>query len=529
MLAVFYSCTQAVSGDYKTTVIDKRVSEFALGIDQSTPLDTYLSIQHIMFSGKARLWHDISTYQFAGYMNPEAPDREVSQERKDAILNTVIKEVVVFKDSVAAVIDYNGSDSLYYISYSRLEDGKWVNTGQSLGESMEDVHKELPGYMDHSYSVLPLISRLKQVPQNIQPFVNYLRENGQAPKDFILSSLAENKIVVYGEYHRRKVSWDLLKDVIRDPRFAETTGTVFMELPSAMQPVMDQFFDKPEMDTELLLQIFREEQPHGWWDKGEFEFLTELWRLNKSPEPSGKIKVILADYQIPYSELKSKEEYEQCFEINRNLHMANVIEEYLKSSTDARSHLFIVGCLHAYKAHVPGAASFSKGNEVELTAGAQLAGRFQDGEVFTVFQHVVPTDNNGRVTKLIRDGVFDKSFEEAGNTPVAFNLKGSPFGAEPFDGISELAFNPVIGSYEDNFDGYIFMQPLKEEVNDCVLYEIFTDGFVEEIKRRAAYMGISEDREYWFATKVKDLTVERIRDVLSYSDKVKRYPEELFK
>jgi len=205
-----------------------------------------------------------------------------------------------------------------------------------------------------------------------------------------------------------------------------------------------------------------------------------------------------------------------------------VIENYVKTTKDKRNNLFIVGCGHAYKSHVPGGYSTPREQKAELTAGAQLTERFTDNDVFTIFQHVIAGNNSGGNQSLLRDGFFDRVFEEMGNKPLAFKLKGSPFGSEPFDGMSEMKFDPLTGSYEDNFDGYIFLQPLKEEMHDYVLYEIFTDEFVNEMKRRAIYLGIPQDRPYWFGMKVKDLTAEGIKKVLrDYSEGKKRYSEKL--
>ena len=517
------------SGDFKTIVINKKVKEFPLQVNLSTPLDSYLSREYAMYSGKNRLWSDISTYAFARYFDPQAPDSEVSKDKQEVILNQDIKEIVLFKDSVAAVLAYDETIPAYYVSYSRIEEGRWVNTGQNRFNTVEEHYNKLPLMLEVAYSKIPVIDRLKKLPQKTEPFVDYVRREGQTPEDFVLTSLAEHKIVVYGEYHRRKVSWDMLKRTIQDKRFAKTTGTVFMELPSRMQPVMDRFYSQKTMDTELLLRIFREEQPYGWWDKDEYEFLTEIWKLNKSLKPAQRIKVVLADFQIPYSTLNTKEEFENYPDMDRNLHMADVIETYVKSSKDKRNHLFIVGCGHAYTSNIPGEHSTPEGQKQELTAGAQLVQRFSDQDVFTIFQHAVTSDNSGNYKKLIRGGFFDRVFEEVGNKPVAFKLKGSLFGLEPFDGLGEN-FSEEVGVYQDNFDGYVFLHPLKDEVHGQILNELFTDQFVEEMKRRAVYLGNSERTSFWFGRKVKDLTPEYIMDVLRNEVKDgKKYPEELFK
>lgn len=529
LLAAMHAFGQPDSGDFKTTVINKKVKEFPLKIDLSTPFNSYLSREYVMVTGQEHVWKDISTYAFASFFDPKTPDRKVSNERREATLNGHIAEMIVYKDSAAVVLTFDSAHAGYLCNFSRLEEGKWVNAGQNMGKTLESCRKQVEDALQYSYEMIPLIERIKRKPTDTRPFVGYLEKAARSPEDFLLTALATHKIVAYGEYHRRRPSWDLLKKTIRNRKFAKTTGTVFMELPSHMQPVLDRFFAQKEMDRELLLRIFREEQPYGWWDKDEFEFIMAVWELNRTLKPSRRIKVVLVDFQIPYSELQTKEELDSFPETDRNLHMANVIEQYIKSSKDSRNHLFIVGCGHAYKSGVPGGYSTPEGQERQQTAVAQLTRRFSDEEVFTIFQHVVAGDNSGKRQTLIRHGFFDRVFEEAGNRPVGFKLKGSPFGAEPFDGLAENTFMKETGLYEDNFDGYIFLQPLKEELRGQILYELFTDAFVEEMKRRAVCLGTADRASYWFGRKAGELTPAYIKEVLRNEIKgEKKYPEELF-
>ncbi|MCL2290159.1 MAG: hypothetical protein FWC34_05555 [Bacteroidetes bacterium] len=186
------------------------------------------------------------------------------------------------------------------------------------------------------------------------------------------------------------------------------------------------------------------------------------------------------------------------------------IEHAIKTKTDKRNCLFITGYMHAHKSHVPGMYSSAWEQEPALTAGAQLVQRFSNKDVFIVFQHV-PMGTNFGFLGLVRQGLFDAVFEIAGNKPVAFYLAGSPFGAEPFDAGFEVCFDNRVGNYADNFDAYILLQPLKDEVEDCMLYEIYSDEFIEELKRRATL--INQDVSRWFGVE-GELTKEKLIEPL---------------
>ena len=68
------------------------------------------------------------------------------------------------------------------------------------------------------------------------------------------------------------------------------------------------------------------------------------------------------------------------------------------------------------------------------------------------------------------------------------------------------------GTYQDNFDGYLFLCPLNEEPQSEPLLEVFSDQFVAEIQRRSAYMGRPETM---FGYKVSELTKDKIHQALS--------------
>jgi hypothetical protein len=104
---------------------------------------------------------------------------------------------------------------------------------------------------------------------------------------------------------------------------------------------------------------------------------------------------------------------------------------------------------------------------------------------------------------FVRQGLFDAVFELTGNKPVAFSLTNSPFGTEPYDADFEDCFDYRAGNYADNFDGYIFLQPLKDEISGYILYdEIWSDKFVKEVQRRYALFGWDMKRDFGIKGKI---------------------------
>ena len=128
--------------------------------------------------------------------------------------------------------------------------------------------------------------------------------------------------------------------------------------------------------------------------------------------------------------------------------------------------------------------------------------------IFSIFTHSPNISNRGIIFGKIRNGLFDCVFEDRGNIPVAFDLNNSPFGNELFD-LSDIRFDIKTGTFADNFDGYIFLQSLYEEVKNIPLYELYTDDFVEEMKHRSRVCNSNI-----FGITVDGVTKEKIHKIL---------------
>lgn len=503
-------CFAQLPSEFKIDAINKQVSEFQLdSINLSSPLDYYLSRAKVRLSGKGKEWQNISS-SMLDFSNNR--DEEVDEYFRNYILNEKIDCIISYRDSVASIVTHTDGEDMYLLNNCWLEDGQWVNTGQRLANNMADAYDILSQQLPEALYNLPRISIINEVPKDVTPFFAYISTIKQSPEEFLLEMLSTHKLVINGEYHRRKVSWDMLKRLISLPDFHEKVGCVFMELPSWHQTTMDNFFDSDTLNTNLIIKIFQDEQLNGWWDRGEFEFLCDLWHLNKTLPGDKKVKVILADYQIPYSSISSREDAREAED--RNTHMADIIVNTINNSTDKRSSLFLVGCAHVYKSNQAGIASAAYGESEQLTAGAQIVNALGENNVFTVFQHVLPGDNHGGNKSQIRGGIFDAAFELNGNRPIGFKLADSPFGAEPFDGIYEIKYKTATGTYENNFDGYLFLSPIENEPKATPLTEIFTDEFVAEMQRRASVMGYDNLRQIWFGRRAPELTKEYVIEAL---------------
>ncbi len=500
------SYSQEWPAGFSETQIDKKVSEFHwTAPDQSSALDLFLTFQNAQAEGKNGLIASISTIKFQ--LDPNAEDKPVSSNYKNQLLEERILKQVTYRDSVAAVVTKNAMD-WYLFTYTWMEKGKWVNGGQGMAFVESEVDSLLTLYLPERYRDLDRIEAIAAVPSDTKPFVDFLKQQSDSPEQFLLNQLKTHKLVINGELHRRKVSWDMMRRLVALEAFPDVCGTVFLELPSWHQADMDAFLTCRDFRPERVLDIFRDEQINGWYDKGEFDFICDIWRINQTLPAEKRISIRLADFQLPFSKIPDAEAWQAALaeEEPRNTHMADVIERYIKSGADTRSCLFEVGLTHAYNND----RLISLDREAGPVAGAQLKQRLGDDAVFTVIQHIISGDNGGRHRSPVRGGIFDDAFAANGNKPVGFVLRDSPFGKEPFDASYEHKYLADTGSYEDNYDGYLFLHPLDDEPQNEPLYAVFDDGFIQEMKRRAIYLGWEDRTDIWYGVKSAELSREYI-------------------
>jgi hypothetical protein len=506
---------QDLDADCRVIPIHRKVNEIPAGDPYQSPLANYISVIHSWVDEQyAPLYSEM-----VDCIN-KAGTTGMSPAYAAQLLNSTIEEVIVYKDSVGCVIRKRPGQSAYFIiGFSVWENGKWKYNGEDIcfSNHMADVHRHIAHKA--ATRALPALRKYYQqaaVSTDTLAFVNYLQQHATTPHAYLLHKLANYPLVIYGETHRRKVSWDFLQEVAYDPAFAEVCGTVFLELPFHTQARFNRFFANDALDAEIILDILRDEQQYGWQDKGMYEFIEALWKINKQADR--KIQIIAVDFQIPWDSIKTNDDFRNYSENkmrDRDSTMAAIVETTLSTKTDTRNCLFIVGKNHARKSSP----------DYPVKAGALLAERLPEESLFSILTHAPAGTNGGVCIAPLRDGLFDYLFEKNGNTPVAFDLSGSPFGQEPFDALHEIRYEPGCGHYEDFYDGYIFLASLQNEEYDYTLFELFTDTFVAELKRRAFILNSPAG---WYDIPAELLDKETITDHIKADQRRKnnkRWPE----
>ena len=458
-------------------VIATPLSAMPSGHDASKPEGTYAALLRAYGNGIADI-----TPLFHSKLHARLPKTGLKpkpEPERSEILGGRIEEVYQLGD-LAAIIGITGPVEKEGVDlwFLECEGGRWVLLGNDTFSSLEKARaKALKSLLSFSkMAKAPAVKPVSNPEAHLATFTKYLGAAGSDPKAFLLESLERHQLVAFGEVHNRVASWDLLIRLVQDPTFAERTGTIYLELPSHAQPLMDRFLASETLDLEPVRDILRSIFHSGWPCKDEVDFMAALWAVNRKLEPARRLRVVLVDQSWDWSGVKTKDDLVKL-KSDRDALMAERIQADLKTLPDKRHALFQVGYLHLpsnLKEKGGGASYPSAGQRLRAVLGSQF---------FTVIQHSpIMGNRGGQLDGRVRRGLFDEAFAKVGNKPVAFVLAGSPFGKEPFDMAMDL--RGFEGSYEGVFDGYIFLGPLDQDRYSQVAPGFYTDAYALEVERR---------------------------------------------
>jgi hypothetical protein len=445
--------------------------------DRSTPEGTYAALLRAFAEGTPDvrpLFHP----KVHGRIHTSVLQPRPEPERSE-IRGARIEDVLEVGD-FAAVIGTIGSGSKEGVDlwFMQREAGRWGALGNDRFASIEQARRKARSSLAKMapVAVAAAPARVANPEAHLARFTGFLASSGRDPKAFLLETLATHDLVAFGEIHNRVASWALLQALVADPAFAERTGTIYMELPRHAQPLMARFLASPALDVEPVREILRSVFQEGWPCKDEVDFLAAVWRVNRGLAPSKRLRVVLVDQSWDWSRVKTAQDL-PTLESDRDALMADAILADLKTRPDPRHALFQVGYLH-----LPSALVRAGDRAPYPSAGQRLRAVLGD-RLFTVVQHgPVMGNRGGQLDGRVRRGLFDEAFARAGNTPVAFALARSPFGAEPFDMAIDLrGFEGMLGR---TFDGYVFLGPLEQDRYSDVAPGFYTDTFAREVDRR---------------------------------------------
>lgn len=460
--------------------VGRKVSDFADEPDMSTPESAYAAINRVLVGEQTSGWQSVSVARLAERLS-SSNRAKMSAEQAKRWLDAEILQVRTFRRKYALVLSRLATSGTQQPQFDgrrvEFEGGRWLNVGHGIFKSKDQAIEKFALFCSR-HMARPKRQPIEEPDAYLKPFTAFLRQHSRKPKEFILEALASHKLVVIGEVHHRPAYWALNSAIVQDSQFAKSTAVVYLELPSNNQHLVDAFLADAKLNTRPIIEMLRDNLWMGWPDQAMLEFFVAVWQTNQALPLDKHIRVVLVDMQRPWKKIRQRSDW-RAYDVDRNKLMSELILKDLLESPDKRNALFIVGFGHAAED-----MKTPLGEYPFRTANWYLRKELGDG-LYTFLQHGPVMTNWGRVDGRVGLGLFDSAFAELNYAPIAFEIDGSPFGKLDFRAQPEMLFR---GTYEDAFDGYIFLKPLEDESFSSLIEGFYTDKFVMELDRRQQLM-----------------------------------------
>lgn len=331
---------------------------------------------------------------------------------------------------------------------------------------------------------------LKAQTPSIEALRTCADEKGMPPKEYIFKLFEKSDIVVLGERdHRDTVQYDLIHDILADPRFAEQVGHVYTEVGSYNMTDEVNLLLQSNYPTEaafmdsLYAYFF-----YPMWKKyNRVKFLKGFYEINRtSPR---KIRLGLTDCEFLWDEIHTVEDYKRFWKSpglnDRDSLMATHISEMYARQTPLngkRKALVITNQPHA----INDSFILKKSNTVYGAEGWWMKKIFGEKRVKIVvlnwFDYNLFDGSNFPMTG---GGNWDAAFELLECRPFAIDLKNTLYGETAYNGhVGGTTTKAKNKCWQDVADGLIYYAPLYDHVAAWGIEGLVAKEFKSEIKRR---------------------------------------------
>ena len=147
-------------------------------------------------------------------------------------------------------------------------------------------------------------------------YVDFLAQEHQAPKDYILGLFEDHDIVVLCErMHAETTQYELISDLVSDPRFVERVGMVFTEIgTSSVNDELHDLMGTPDLTEQerdrRILQLYRDLSFQVYWGKYTFfSFLQRAYEAGRRLSEENRVELHFSDMPFVWEGMTA-EKYE---------------------------------------------------------------------------------------------------------------------------------------------------------------------------------------------------------------------------
>ncbi|MEE4257046.1 MAG: hypothetical protein V2I47_08405 [Bacteroidales bacterium] len=328
--------------------------------------------------------------------------------------------------------------------------------------------------------------------KEIQPYVDFLKNENTSAKDYIISLFEKNDVVIICErLHPELTQYDLILDICKDPRFINNIGNVFIEVCGRKQAdKIDHLLNAVALNensvNRLITDITRNCSFHPLWTNYNFPYLLRgLYEINKDLDHNKKIHLYPTDLPHNWKNMDSTA-YKVFWDAirARDKKMADyIIAELDTLSNDGKRNkaLVIMNYRHAFGNNFMYNDSIKPDN-VGRYLFEHYPGKVANVLVNSIVLTEVRSDSDVEFG-AIQEGKWDASFHVLNKYDLGFDLRNSPFGKDYFD---TWIFTEHNYSYGDVFNGFVYYKPIQEFKMAVGVPGLIDSAFLSELKRRNA-------------------------------------------
>lgn len=319
----------------------------------------------------------------------------------------------------------------------------------------------------------------------LESLVTFLENQETNAKEYIIQLFDQYDIVVLQERdHREVTQYDLILDIVSDPKFIDKVGNIHMEVGTSNSfKRINKFLNNDSLShnaiSKNLLDIIRNNDFEPLWEKYNYAYFIEnLYRINKTLPKDKKLIVYPSDMAFSWKKTKTSVGYYLSFILKNRLFkgpsyrdriigenlVKNIAAVYEAKNQKRKKHLLIMNAPHAYLVSKKSAAGWVK--------------EAFPGKIVNVYIGTLARQGKG----LIDNGKWDAALQYANKSSIGFDIENTPFGHTEMRAYT-MTQNQK-GLMQQFYHGFIFYKPIEKHIIAYGYPGFIDEPFQLELRRR---------------------------------------------
>ncbi len=369
-------------------------------------------------------------------------------------------------------------------------------------------------------TLIPQLFFAQFISDEIKPLVKYIEQCNTSPVDYVMNLFETYDVVVIGERdHGDMTQYDLIQQIISDPRFITKVGHVITEIgvynmADELNNVLKGTYPHDTVfDLELVKTLFYNDYITMWEKTNYTKLLKDVYLVNKNLPTDQKISVTPTDMSFSWRHAQTMTGEECQASVHKmwdekdlimGINAVNELYRIFDGKDSRKKALIIYNTPHSCRYFETNDSEYRLREKHGIRAKERffayqiIADRFP-GRVANVMLNWTAGDDIGSTEdkpkiRLSNDGKIDAAFAACNQKSIGFDLANSPFGDYLFDVLSDEGIPKE--KLKDIYHGFIFYKPVEEWVLSFGVPNLNKLDCIDElIRREEIFMNRSIDKD----------------------------------